>query len=221
MAEAKKPQRVRKITPKGIAVYPRITTPDTKFNPEGIYQTRLKMPVERGQEMMDELDAMANHAFEEALAANGGKTFKLVKGKKVELERNDPYVVVLDDDGEATGDVEFSFSMKAQYKDKAGVTHKQKPELVDARGKTIKGAINVYGGSEFKIQYSPVEYTVNTASGVKLYLNAIQITKLVSGSGGGHGFEADDDGDFEYEAEEGTGFDSEDAPDSGEDDEDF
>jgi hypothetical protein len=221
MAEDKKPRRERIISPKGIAVYPRLTTPDTKFNPEGVYQTRIRMPVERGQDLITKLDTMADEAYAKAIADNGGKTFKIVKGKKTEIVKNQPYVLVLDDDGNETGEVEFSFSMKAQYKDKQGVMQKQKPTLVDARGKVIKGAINIYGGSEFKVEFVPAPYDSNFGVGVKLYLNAVQITKLVSG-GGGHSFGADDEGDFEYEDEgNGTGFGGEAGADDGDDDTDF
>jgi hypothetical protein len=219
MAEEKKPRRERLISPKGISVYPRLVTPDTKFNADGVYSTRLRMPIERGQVLMDKLDAMAQESFDKAVADNGGKTFKIVKGKKTDIEKNPPYVVVLDDDGNPTGEVEFNFKMKAQFKDKQGNTQKLKPVLVDARGNTIKKAISVYGGSEMKVEFTPVQYSSNLGCGVTCYLSAVQILKLVSG-GGGHRFGADDDGDYEFEDEgdSGTGFSADDSGAAGEDD---
>lgn len=207
MAETKEkaPKRERLITPKGVAVYPRLATPDTKFNPEGVYSLRLRMSEEDAAEMMADLDARAQASFDKAVAANGGKTFKLVKGKKVELEKNDPYIRVLDEDGETeTGEIEFSFSMKATYKDKDGKVHKRKPGLADGKGKELKKAPNIYGGSIVKVNYTPSEYQINTAAGVKLYLNAVQILTLVSGGGGNMGFGAEDDADYTYEEDDNS-----------------
>ena len=204
--EAKRPQRERLITPKGVAVYPRLNTPDTKFNPEGVYSLRLRMSEEDAAEMMADLDARAQASYDKAVKDNGGKTFKLVKGKKVELEKNDTYIRVLDDDGESfTGEIEFSFSMKATYKDKDGKVHKRKPGLADGKGKELKKPPNIYGGSIVKVNYTPSEYQINTASGVKLYLNAVQILTLVSGGGGDMGFGAEEGADYSYEDDDSSG----------------
>jgi hypothetical protein len=225
MAEAKRPVRERLITPKGVAVYPRLTTPDTKFNPEGVYSLRLRMSEEEAADMMADLDARAQASFDKAVADNGGKTFKLVKGKKVELEKNDPYVRVLDEDGESfTGEIEFSFSMKATYKDKDGKVHKRNPGLADGKGKALKKPPNIYGGSIVKVNYTPGEYQINTASGVKLYLNAVQIIKLVSGGGGAMGFGADEDAEYSYEEDDdssGFGDDDSSSTDDQDDDDQF
>ena len=35
---------VKGVTPAGEALYPRLTEPDTKFNPEGMYSVKLKLP---------------------------------------------------------------------------------------------------------------------------------------------------------------------------------
>jgi hypothetical protein len=222
MAEAKRPVRERLITPKGVAVYPRLTTPDTKFNPEGVYSIRLRMSEEDAAEMMADLDARAQAAFDKAVADNGGKTFKLVKGKKVELEKNDPYVRVLDEDGENfTGEIEFSFSMKATFTDKDKKVHKRKPGLADGKGKELKKAPNIYGGSIVKVNYTPSAYQINTAAGVKLYLNAVQILSLVSGGGGNMGFGAEDDADYSYEEDaDSEDFGSDDAGSTDGDDDD-
>ena len=228
MAETKKPQRLRLYTPKGIAVFPRLTEPDFKYNAAGVYQLRLRMTVEEGQETMDLLDKMADDKFAEVVAENGGKTFKIVKGKKTEFERNDPYNLVLDDDGNPTGEVEFRFKMFATVKDrKTGAERKQKPTLVDGKGKEIKGKIAVYGGSILKVNFTPVTYSQTIGIGVTCYLNAVQIIRLVSGGSGNHGFEADDEAEYEYEDDSsGSGFTDESSDytpgaDAGEDPDEF
>jgi hypothetical protein len=209
MAEQKKPTRERLLTPKGVAVYPRITEPDTKFNADGLYQIRLRMSVADGQELMTKLDTMTDEKFAEVVAENGGKTFKIVKGKKTEFVRNEPYTLVLDDDGNETGEVEFKFKMYAKVKSKDGSSRTQRPTLVDGKGKEIKKKIAVYGGSIVKINFTPSTYSQTIGIGVTCYLNAVQILKLVSGSGGNHGFEADEDAEYSFEDDD-SGFDDDD-----------
>lgn len=222
MAETKRPKRERLLSPKGLAVYPRLTTPDTKFDPNGVYKTGLRMTVEEGAEFMADLDARLEAAYEQAVKDNKGKTFKIVGGKKTEIVKNTPYVLVLDEDGNETGDVDFSFSMKAQFKDKSDNLIPQKPTLVDGKGKEIKSKISVYGGSKIRVNYTPVSYDSNFGVGVKLYLNAVQIIKLVSG-GANHGFGADEEAEYEYDEDNDTpssGFDNEEEADGSADGDD-
>lgn len=214
MADAKKsqkPQRDKLISPKGIAVFPHLTKPDTKFAQGGAghYTVRLRFTQHEVQPFLDKLDKYVDDAFAKAVEANDGKTFKIVKGKKTELVRKEPYTILLDDNtGDPTGDVEVMFKMKAEYKDKNGVVRKLKPTLVDGRGNEVKKAISIFGGSILKVDATPVPYDSTVGIGLTMYMNAVQIIKLQTGSSGGHNFEADDEAEYEYD---GHGFDSDDS----------
>ncbi|OAM52900.1 hypothetical protein A7981_05535 [Methylovorus sp. MM2] len=226
MAEDSKPKRERLLSPKGSAVYPRLTVPDTKYNKDGEYNTGLLLSIDDASDLMADLDARVDAAFAKAIADNKGKTFKIVKGKKTDIVRNSPYVIELDEDGNETGNVRFNFTMKATFIDpKTKEVLQRKPTLVDGKGNVIKGRVNVYGGSIIKVNYTPSAYDSNFGVGVKLYLNAAQIIKLVTGGGSNHGFGADEDAEYEYEAPDNdSGFGNEssaEAPDEDEEDDQF
>ena len=50
-------------TPKGTALYPWLTRPDTQFHPEGQYKVNVRMSKEDAQQMMDDCREAANDAF--------------------------------------------------------------------------------------------------------------------------------------------------------------
>tara|TARA_R100000951_G_scaffold21379_1_gene17796 strand:+ start:4076 stop:4621 length:546 start_codon:yes stop_codon:yes gene_type:complete len=50
-------------TPKGTAMYPWLTRPDTQFHPEGQYKVSVRMSKEDAQQMMDDCRDAANDAF--------------------------------------------------------------------------------------------------------------------------------------------------------------
>ena len=56
--------------------------------------------------------------------------------------------------------------------------------------------VNVFGGSQVKVSATAAPYSAAGNQGITLYLNAVQIIELVSGSGG-------DSGGFGFTAEEG------------------
>ena len=62
-------------TPTGVAKYPHLNKPDTKFNADGEYHTKLVVPNAACAELVEKLDAMHEEAYE---------TIKkeLVEGKK-------------------------------------------------------------------------------------------------------------------------------------------
>lgn len=211
MAE-KKPPLIKVMTKKGIARFPSLTKPDTKYNPDGEYKTGVVVSQEDAQPIIDKVTTAAEKIFAETKAKlqEDIKTLKgekLVKAKKAlaALAMGDmPFKPVYDDDGNETGDVILNFKMKAQRKDKDGLTIKMKPKLFDASGKEIKGAIEIWGGSVIKVSGSlnPFYIPGTNTCGVGIRLAAVQIIELRSGGGGDassygfgkeEGYEAGDD----------------------------
>lgn len=94
-----------------------------------------------------------------------------------------PYFKELDDQEKETGNIVFRFKTK------------NKPALFDSDGKPLHN-INVFGGSQIKVSATAAPYSAAGNNGITLYLNAVQIIELVSGSGG-------DSGGFGFTAEEG------------------
>ena len=187
MAEKKKAERF--VSPKGIASYPYLTNPDTKFNPDGEYKVSLIVAGDDASKVIDFLTEKHNAAVAQAKQENAGKRVK--EGELPFIENDD-------------GTVTFKFKMKAKVTPKKGDPFEQKPALFDAKGKPLTGETKVGGGSTIKVSYEVVPYyTAIAGAGVSLRLKAVQIIELKAYSGGGNaesygfgeeeGFEADDE----------------------------
>lgn len=172
----------RYTTPKGTAKYPWLSSPDTKFNPDGDFKVTLVLSVQDGDTIMQFLD--------EQLAASEASAKKNNPGKKVKVA-DAPYKV-----DEENGNVEINFKMKAKVTMASGDSFDQKPALFDAKGKPLTD-VNVGGGSKIKVSYECVPfYTALIGAGISLRLRAVQVIDLVEFSGGAaagaYGFEEED-----------------------------
>jgi hypothetical protein len=152
-------------TPKGIAQYPWLSKPDTKFSEEGEYKVSLIISNEEAIPILKQI----NEVFAENVAAevkkNGGKDIK---------KAPPPYMEQLDDAGNSTGKVILKFKSKAAYK----------PAIFDAKGIPMIDS-NVWGGSEIKINGSIAPYyTPLIGAGVALRLRAVQVIQYVDASTG-------------------------------------
>lgn len=152
-------------TPTGVALYPWLSKPDTKFSTDGEYKVNLVLSKDDAKPIVD----IINEVFSENLQS------EMKKQKKKELKTaNPPYQDELDDNGQATGNVIFKFKSKAMYK----------PALFDAKGNTMVGS-NIWGGSEVRVNASVSPYfTPTVGAGVALRLRAVQVIALVEGSEG-------------------------------------
>lgn len=168
MSKIKNP---RYTTPAGIAQYPYLTKPDTKFNPDGEYKISVEIPGAAAQDIVTFLD--------EQFAASVAKAKKENPGKKIK-EGDVPYSV--NDD---TGKVTVRFKLKAKVTPKQGDPFEQRPALFDAKGKPIGPDAKIGGGSKVKVAYELVPYyTAIAGAGISLRLKAVQVIDLVEFSGG-------------------------------------
>jgi hypothetical protein len=157
-------------TPKGVAKYPWLNTPDTKFNPDGDYKITVVLGAEAAAPIVKFLD--------ERLEASVAQAKKDNVGKKVR-EADPPYKV-----NEETGEVEVTFKMKAKVNMKNGDSFEQRPTIFDAKLHPLKD-INVGGGSVVKVNYECFGfYTALIGAGVSLRLKAVQVLNLVEFTGG-------------------------------------
>lgn len=218
------------ITPRGIAKFPRLNKPDTKFNAAGVYSVKLVLSEEDAAPLKEAIDTEAQKAYEAAVEElkKKGKATLAAKLKLAEPS----YTDVLDEDGEPTGQVEFNFKTNATFTTKEGEVVSKHVTFFDAKGEKLGGKKrpDVWGGTELKIAFTLMPYSnaATKTAGVSQRLNAVQILKLVSSGGGtaeSYGF-GKEDGYEASEAEEDSPFaDSEGAEQSGAsaktDDEDF
>tara|TARA_R110000803_G_scaffold56372_1_gene113695 strand:+ start:160 stop:834 length:675 start_codon:yes stop_codon:yes gene_type:complete len=179
-------------TPKGIAQYPWLSKPDTKFSEEGEYKVNIILTKEEAAPLVEKI----NNVF----AENVKEETKKAKGKEIKTSKP-PYMDEVDDEGNPTGNVILKFKSKAAYP----------PAIFDSKGTVMKDS-NIWGGSEIKVNgYVAPYFTSMVGAGVALRLRAVQIIQYVEGSQGAgrFGFE-EEDGGFIQEVPEK--FDEFDAP---------
>lgn len=194
---SKKPKLPRYVTPVGVAQYPYLTKPDTKFNPDGEYKVNLEIDSDGAQEIMSFLDEQLAHSVEKAKEEN--------KGKKIK-EGDAPYSI-----NEETGKVTLKFKLKAKVTTKAGDQFDQKVAIFDAKGKPITDVPNIGGGTKMKVSFEVIPfYTALVGAGVSLRVRAVQIIELHEFSGGASagafGFGEEDGYEAEKSATENNEF---------------
>lgn len=179
---SKKVERVKIVTPKGIAKWPKVVTPDTKFNPDGIYSIELVLPEGECTNLCKMLDEIVDKHYEDTKA-------ELKPAKAKELQKHPAYQLEYEDEsGEETGNVIFKFVKNAIITKKNGERVEVKPKLFDAGGFVITTLLNMGNGSEVRVsgQASPWYVPATGKCGCKLYLDAVQVLKLVEYGGGGN-----------------------------------
>ena len=198
MAEAPKFKRVT--SPKGVALYPALNSPDTKFVPEGVYHCKLAF------DPNDEAWA----AFKEKVNGIVDEVLEYYKNEKPKLKKKlkplYPFVEETDGNGEETGREIFQTPKQAAVvkRKKDDKPIKLSVKLFDSKGKEIDPkTIDVGHGTTAKVAFDPVPYhkADDNSVGVALRLKAVQIIELST-----YGASAEDMG---FEEEEGFEYDEE------------
>jgi hypothetical protein len=208
MSNEKRTPPVKVVSPKGIAKFPWLNRPDTKFNPDGTYSVGVVVSKADAADIIAKLEAAATASFEATKAditkrmaeAKGEQKGKLKK-ELAELKQADiPVKPVYDEEtGDETDKVELKFSMKAQYKDRKTEQIKRlNPTLVDAKGNPIPATTAIWAGSVIKVggAINPY-YTAKAGAGASLKLDAVKVYELVTSGGGSaakYGFDKEEDG---------------------------
>lgn len=218
------------ITPRGVAIFPRLNTPDTKYVPEGQYSAKVSIVPSDEQdgmvgrqpaslaELIAALEGVRDEFAEKQRKTLAASADPKAKAKAKTLKVADIGEEGLDDEGNPNGQVILKAKMKASGTSAKG-PWTRKPVLFDAANKKIPdGAPAVYGGSVLKLaaQARPYYSAKDNVVGVTLYLEAAQVIELVSAGGGrsaaAYGFGATDG--YTSDDADGTPF----ADDSGGDD---
>jgi hypothetical protein len=173
-------------TPAGIARYPRLNSPDTKFSEEGQYKVDLEMSAEDAEPFLKQIETMFAEFLSAKLAEINNKLVMEGLPKKAKLKQHAaPWT---DNDGM----VQLKLKVKATGKGKDGETYTRQPKLFDASGQITNE--NIGGGSKLKVAVVPYFwYTASLGAGITLQPKAVQILDLVTWSSGGtaeaYGFE--------------------------------
>jgi hypothetical protein len=178
------------VSPKGIAVYPWLNRPDTKFSEDGDFKVTLKVDAAEASPLIQKLDDIISDYQQQQ---------SKVDPKMSRYNVTQPYEEEMDDQGNLTGNYLFKFKQKAKIHTKDGRTIDMKVALVDAS--RTPTTVIVGGGSEIKIAATVFPYAMNTNKtiGLSLRPNAVQILSLVSNQSNVVSMFDDEDG-FKTEA---------------------
>jgi hypothetical protein len=219
MAEIKP---VKAVTPKGVAIYPRLNTPDDKFVKEGEYKVKLAFDADDAEfkKFQTKVEALVDEAFAAKVAELTDEGKGAVAKK---LQKRYPFTAEEDPaTGEETGRILISSRSKA-----SGVSAKgpwsRKPSIINAKAQVLKNPPMIGGGSELKLSVSLAPYYAanDKTIGVSFRLEAVQVLTLVSGgarSASDFGF-GEEDGDDVSDMEADSTFSA--AGSDGDDDDDI
>ena len=203
------------VTPKGIASWPRLNSPDTKWNADGVYKTGLVLTPEESEDLRETLDTIAEEGWKKAIEEEKKPA---AKKKLQKFTYQPPYKPEEDEEGNETGNYVFNFKTNATYKDRStGESKKKNLTLVDAKKNPVGELVG--SGSTIRVSFTPGDYQMPSAQkyGVACYLDAVQVLELVAVGGGGVDVFDEEDG---FESEEDP-TDAEDVKDDDGDEDDF
>lgn len=205
-------------SPLGVAVYPHITKPDTKFNDDGLFKVSLRLEGKDAETMKARLDAAAEAAFKDFMENGDGADLKPGEQKKFSVYK--PYVEEEDDEGNPTGSILVQFKQNAVIKLRDGTVKHVQIGIYDADNKPAPN-VDIWGGSVIRVKFAMRDIVMKSLKqvGVRLDFSLVQVKKLATGGQGDSGFDAIEDEDAFRVGDEG-GFSEEgskSAPDDGED----
>jgi hypothetical protein len=160
------------ITPKGVAFYPRLNEPDTRFREDGEYSVKLLVKKDEAQNLCLRIDNWMRRSVEKAEKKGASSPITLA---------NPPYQdFVVPDTEIKPGLIQFSFKTGATRGKRNGRKQQVAVPIFDSQGKSVSRDIPVCGGSILKVSFSPyLFYLPSIGAGVSLRLGAVQIIELV------------------------------------------
>ena len=170
-----KPLSPKFVTPKGTAVWPKLITPDTKFNPEGEYSVKIRLPVADSQDLIKQLEGLRDE-YQTEQAKTDSKIVRYDVASVYEAEE--------DDNGDLTGFNLFKFKQNAKIKLRDGSTRDMKVAIYDSNKQPT--TTEVTGGSTIRVAANVFCYAMPSTKrvGVSLRPSAVQVIELASGFGG-------------------------------------
>ena len=171
----------RVVSPKGLASYPFINKPSTKFNPDGEYSIKLIVGKDEARSFANQIKSVIAEYETEQKAL-----LKKDKLKHADL----PYSVEGDN-------VVFRFKNNAVIKSRTGDTWEQKVAIFDAKGNPCTELVGSNSVVRVACEIAPY-YVPAIGLGASLRLKAVQVIELVApsmlASASAFGFSAEEEG---------------------------
>jgi hypothetical protein len=171
-------------TPIGKALYPKLVTPDTKFNAAGVYSVTLVLTKEDYETLEAQIKPWLNSEYERLLKESGRKELHRTKNTPLRITDDGEYVLLAKQT--ATKEHPTRGLLKFDI------------VLYDSQGRKINNPPNIGSGTTMKLGVQPSAWFVPSQGfGYTLRLKAAQIIDLVEYNSGGGGFAFDaEDGSF-------------------------
>jgi hypothetical protein len=160
-------QTVQITTPIGTLMWPWLTAPDTRFNPEGTYSTKI---VIAAGEAADALEAKMLQFKAEAVTFHT----KEAGGKKVKVRVENPF------ERDEHNNLVLSPKLKANVTTKSGKSWTQRPALFDSKGQKVSGEIRIGSGTRAKLALELGHFNQPGIGGVgiSLRLRGVQLIEI-------------------------------------------
>jgi len=168
-------------TPIGSAYYPRIDTPDTKFNPDGVYSCKLHVEEGEFNSFKLEVDAIVKRAYEEMCKEKGKSSLPISNNMPVRIK---------DDNFEI-------YAKQVARKDTRKGLLEFRVNVFDAKGTRLEDVPPIGSGSRLKMAVEVYPYYTDlNGFGYSLRLKAVQVIDLVeygsSNNSASYGFGEED-----------------------------
>lgn len=178
---------IRLVTPKGLAEYPHIEEPDTKFDDNGVYHVNLILNKEESASIIDKMNEILQDFIANDIKLKEAKA----RGKQYVLQ--DFYEELNEDE------IRLKFKQKASYIRKSdGKEVQVKIPVFDSKGTPVKD-VNIGSNSTLRVCFTanPYYMPATKSVGLSLRLVAVKLIELVErGNGGasGYGFGEEEEG---------------------------
>ena len=190
-------------TPVGVAVFPWLNAPDTKFDSQrqkgGEYLVDLRLSEEDSAPLVERLEGLRT----EGIAVKNAEQ-KELKKKPFKPYSNKPWAPVEDEEGNPTGVTLFKFKRGAQWTDREGEIRKNTIKFVDSQGQGITNLTDVIGrGSLISVCFRARGWASPLGISVALDIVAVQIKEMNAyvGADESFGFSPDPDGGYVSETD--------------------
>lgn len=168
------------VTVAGVAVFPHISRPSTKFDPDGIYSVKLRVTAEEAKNIIKDMHYVAD-SYRERLIEDAKTAQQKTKLKNMPVA-SFSYSEELDDNGEPNGYVLIGFKNKASgIKKTTGEKWTRAVPIFDAAGKpfSTENKVSVGPGSIIKVAYEFTPYmSPSFGIGCSNRLLAVQVIEL-------------------------------------------
>jgi hypothetical protein len=172
-------------TPLGVLNYPWVNKPDTRYNPTGVFQTKISVPLEQAQDLIAQMERIRDDEFAKL---DPQKSATFTKKDVYELEFSQPDADATEAEKEAfvpepTGNVIFKAKLNAVVTPTEGDAFTQTVILID--GDEAPVTLPIWSGSKAMIrgQVVPWSNAAQKQTGVTLRMKAVKVLELVTGEG--------------------------------------